>query len=173
MVNKDYVDKWYKLHSCSPAQVCPHVCCAPVTTACQDGTCRVVTRTKDAIPQELLDQEAVDQQLCSQTGGEWLESPSWDLGSCQCQENQADPKRYFELGKGSFIAGRGCVNARQLCDEVGGVWKKPEIGNTENREDIPQDKCVTIEIYTLMRWDEVNNLCILDRIGDPNPKCLK
>lgn len=173
VVNKDYVDKWYDEHNCSPARVCPEVCCTPVVTACEDNSCKVKARTRETLPKERLEKEAVDKKLCSRTGGIWNEGPIWDIGFCQCKENQDNPEKYFDLGKENFIDGRGCIGQRQLCDESGGLWKKPDVWTTEKRKDIPKDKCISSSIYTLMKWDEENDLCILERINDPNPKCLK
>lgn len=173
IVNKNYVDKWYNEHNCSPAMECPEVCCPPVIKVCEDNTCKVKPRTRENIPKELLEKEAIDKKLCYQTGGFWIEEVPWDVGKCRCKNNLDDPEKYFELGRYVFIDGRGCVSQRTLCEESGSVWKKPEVSVVENREDIPKENCITRSIYTLMEWDEKNNLCILNRINDPNHRCLK
>jgi len=39
MVNKQYVNSWYKQKSCKPADVCPMVCCMARTIACESNIC--------------------------------------------------------------------------------------------------------------------------------------
>ncbi len=42
IISKDFEDAWYEKKGCEPAQVCPEVCCDPMTIVCQDGQCGVV-----------------------------------------------------------------------------------------------------------------------------------
>lgn len=167
IVNQDYVEFWYDEKGCSPAQDCPDVCCTPVIKVCEENTCKVKPRIRANIPQELLEKEVQDKELCVKTGGTWVRDEIW-VGECQCASLE-----YSEFGRNNFIETRGCVNQKTLCEESQGIWEKPKVSMIENRTDISKENCITKDIYTLMEWDAKNNFCILKRIDDPNPKCLK
>ena len=41
VVNKSHEGEWYDTNTCEPAQMCPMVCCAPATIACENHQCVV------------------------------------------------------------------------------------------------------------------------------------
>ena len=167
IVNKKYVDKWYKEHNCSPAIACPMVCCPPVIKVCEDNTCKVKPRTRENIPKKLLEKEAIDKELCKNTGGAWIRDEIW-VGQCQCASLD-----YFEYGRNNFIEGRGCISQKTLCDENNGIWEKPR--KVYFQGSLNEDDCKQIPNSI---WREKERDCMVydDEKGeyaDPNPKCVK
>jgi len=41
VVNKKYVEAWYYKKGCKPPEICPMVCCKPVTIECENNLCVV------------------------------------------------------------------------------------------------------------------------------------
>jgi len=136
---------------------------------CSDGICTAdeVFKKCVKIPEEDIKQSKINKKLCETTIGTWKRNRFSDPGGCECRE-----KEYKETGHFYFIKERGCISAKEICEENDGLWKKPEVSSIENREDISRDKCVTSSERTLLNWDEENSICILSRINDTNPKCL-
>ncbi len=177
IVNTNYVDKWYEDHNCSPAMECPSVCCSPVFVACENNTCLVKPRTRENIPKELLEKEAIDKELCKNTGGAWIRDEIW-VGQCQCVSLD-----YFEYGRNNFIDGRGCISQRMLCEENNGIWEKPRkvyfqafLKSPDGSwRPVTENDCKQIP-NSIWRENERDCMVYDDEKGeyaDPNPKCVK
>jgi len=81
----------------------------------------------EKIPEEELEQARIDKQYCQGKYALWVEgtdrnhSPESRPGNCVCGHNRSY-KIYEAEGQIGFIRNRGCVSAKSLCEQVGGIY---------------------------------------------------
>ena len=73
----------------------------------------------EPIPQEEIDLEKSNIELCSNIGG------TWGFNTCRCKDSPSSGDVSFEKeGPLMPIKYRGCIAAKALCLEKDGVWKE-------------------------------------------------